>query len=73
MNTTSQSHPAIATPNAHCKVKPPNTLQCTLSYRLTSGLKDDPKAWRGVCGMRSTGKKREASGGKPEAWVRLFG
>ena len=41
-NTHSQPHPAIATSNEHCKAKPTNILQCKLSYRLTSGLKDDP-------------------------------
>ena len=35
------TNPVGHNPKAHCKVKPTNHLQCTLSYRLTSGLKDD--------------------------------
>jgi len=39
-----QAYPAIATPNTHRKGNSPNTPQCTLSYRLTLGLKDDPNS-----------------------------
>jgi hypothetical protein len=38
----SQPHPAIATSNEYCKANPTSILQCKLSHRLTSGLKDDP-------------------------------
>ena len=54
MNSNSQAYPAIVTPDTHCKVKPPNILQCTLSYRLTVGLKDDPNPLTNplIVGMR---------------------